>query len=94
MQDGSFKILLAHQPFIADEASHYGFHLQLSGHTHGGQFFQWNFLIGFFQKYAKGLYRLKSMQLYVNQGTGYWGPSLRLGTYCELTQIVLRKGGK
>lgn len=94
MQNGSFKILLAHQPFIADEASNFGFNLQLSGHTHGGQFFPWNFLIGFFQKYAKGLYQVKNMQLYVNQGTGYWGPSLRLGTYCELTQIVLRKSGK
>ncbi len=90
----SFKIFLSHQPFVADEAAKYGFDLQLSGHTHGGQFFPWNFLIGFFQKYAKGRYRVGNMQLYVNQGTGYWGPSLRLGTYCELTQIVLRKSGK
>ena len=90
----AFKILLAHQPFVADEAAKQGFDLQLSGHTHGGQFFPWNFLIGFFQKYAKGAYRVGNMQLYVNQGTGYWGPSLRLGTYCELTQIVLRKSAK
>lgn len=84
-----FKILLSHQPSLANKAWDKGFSLQLSGHTHGGQFFPWNLLIGFFQKYPKGLYRIKDMQLYVNQGTGYWGPSLRLGTYCELTVITL-----
>ncbi|MEK2689834.1 metallophosphoesterase [Bdellovibrio sp. GT3] len=87
----AFKIFLAHQPAIADKACDKGFDLQLSGHTHGGQFFPWNFLIVFFQRYPKGLYRIKNMQLYVNQGTGYWGPSLRLGTFCELTEITLKK---
>ncbi|WP_413291691.1 metallophosphoesterase [Bdellovibrio sp. HCB185ZH] len=87
----AFKIFLAHQPNIADKACDKGFDLQLSGHTHGGQFFPWNFLIVFFQRYPKGLYSLKNMRLYVNQGTGYWGPSLRLGTFCELTEITLKK---
>jgi predicted MPP superfamily phosphohydrolase len=86
----SFKILLAHQPFQAPQADAAGFDLQLSGHTHGGQFFPWNFLIGFFQKYPKGLYKVGNLSLYVNQGTGYWGPSLRMGTYCEVTEITLR----
>jgi len=91
LSEDAFKILLAHQPQIAPEAAKTGFDLQLSGHTHGGQFFPWNFLIGFFQKYAKGLYYVSGLQVYVNQGTGYWGPSLRLGTFCELTEIVLTK---
>lgn len=90
----SFKILLSHQPSMAEKAHNLGIDLQLSGHTHGGQFFPWNWLIVFFEKYSKGLYRVGNMQLYVNQGTGYWGPQLRLGTYCELTEIVLRKEGK
>jgi len=91
LHENSFKILLSHQPTLADSAAPLGIDLQLSGHTHGGQFFPWNLLIGFFQKYGKGLYHIKGMQLYVNQGTGYWGPSLRLGTYCELAEIRLRK---
>jgi predicted MPP superfamily phosphohydrolase len=91
LKPGAFHLFLAHQPNIAPQAAEAGFDLQLSGHTHGGQFFPWNFLIGFFQTYAKGLYRIQNMQLYVNQGTGYWGPSLRLGTYCELTVITLKK---
>ncbi|MGE5085328.1 MAG: metallophosphoesterase [Bacillota bacterium] len=91
LRPDSFKMLLVHQPFLADQACTRGFDLQLSGHTHGGQFFPWNFLIVFFQKYSKGLYKLRDMRLYVNQGTGYWGPSLRLGTFCELTEITLKK---
>lgn len=93
-QPGSFKLLLSHQPSLAEKAKTLGYNLQLSGHTHGGQFFPWNWLIVFFEKYSKGLYRLGDLQLYVNQGTGYWGPQLRLGTYCELTEIVLRKDSK
>jgi hypothetical protein len=90
-RDGSFKLLLSHQPNLAPLAAETGFQAQLSGHTHGGQFFPWNFLIGLFQRYAKGLYNIEGLKLYVNQGTGYWGPSLRLGTYCELAEITLRK---
>lgn len=89
LNEESFKILLAHQPVYADTAAQYQYDLQLSGHTHGGQFFPWNFLIGFFQKYPKGLYQVGALQLYVNQGTGYWGPPLRLGTFCEITSITL-----
>ncbi|WII70653.1 metallophosphoesterase [Bdellovibrio sp. 22V] len=92
LKPGSFKVLLSHQPSLAKHSEKIGIDLQLSGHTHGGQFFPWNWLIVFFEKYAKGLYRIGNLQLYVNQGTGYWGPRLRLGTYCELTEIVLRKG--
>lgn len=87
----AFKILLSHQPTLATQAAPLGIQLQLSGHTHGGQFFPWNLLIDFFQKYGKGLYHIQNLQLYVNQGTGYWGPSLRLGTYCELAEIRLLK---
>ncbi len=89
-RDRQYRVLLSHQPVLADAASAAGFHLQLSGHTHAGQFFPWNLLIGFFQKYAKGFYKIGSLNLYVNQGTGYWGPALRVGTFCEITEITLR----
>lgn len=92
LHPGAFKVLLSHQPSLAPQVEKLGVDLQLSGHTHGGQFFPWNWLIVFFERYAKGLYQVGAMQLYVNQGTGYWGPQLRLGTYCELTEIILRKG--
>jgi len=88
-RDRQYRVLLSHQPVLADAAAEAGFHLQFSGHTHAGQFFPWNLLIGFFQKYAKGFYRIGKLHLYVNQGTGYWGPALRVGTFCEMTELTL-----
>jgi uncharacterized protein len=90
IEPNQYRILLSHQPVLADAASATGVHFQLSGHTHAGQFFPWNLLIGFFQKYAKGFYKIGALNLYVNQGTGYWGPAFRVGTFCEMTEITLR----
>ncbi|MFL9835579.1 metallophosphoesterase [Chryseobacterium terrae] len=85
-----YKILLAHQPNIAKEASEH-FDLQLSGHTHAGQFFPWNLFINITQPYAKGLNRCDKMWVYTNSGTGYWGPPFRLGTRSEITLLHLVK---
>lgn len=90
-ESADFKVLLAHQPKTADEAKNYKFDLQLSGHTHGGQFIPWSLIIRLFQKYPKGLFKIGHMQLYVNRGTGYWGPPDRLGTYGEITHLILEK---
>ena len=87
----SFKILLAHQPKAAIEASKSGIHLQLSGHTHAGQIFPFSYLIYLDQPFNVGLYHLKKMQLYVNPGTGYWGPPLRIGTRAEITLLSLHR---
>jgi predicted MPP superfamily phosphohydrolase len=83
------KILLAHQPKSAYEAESAGFDLQLSGHSHAGQFFPSSILIYFFQPFVKGLYRHKKLWLYVNRGTGYWGPPNRMGVPSEITLIEL-----
>ena len=84
------KILLAHRPQAANDASRYGVDLQLSGHTHGGQFFPFNLLIRWFQPVVSGLHRVGTMLLYVSRGTGYWGPPSRLGVGGEITIIELR----
>lgn len=84
------KILLSHRPdFEALEAETLGFHLQFSGHTHNGQYFPFNMIIGLFQKYTRGLYQVGDMWLYVNPGTGYWGPASRLGVQSEISLIEL-----
>jgi len=88
------KILLAHQPRSAFAARAAGFDLQLSGHTHGGQYFPFNFLVRLFQPFAYGLHRVKGMWLYVSRGTGYWGPPLRLGAPAEITVLELRTAGR
>lgn len=88
----STKILLSHRPQTAKEASDQGVDLQLSGHTHGGQFFPFNLLIKFFQPIVAGLHRVEKTWLYVSRGTGYWGPPSRLGVQGEITVITLTRG--
>jgi predicted MPP superfamily phosphohydrolase len=86
------KILLAHQPKNIFEAARAGYDLQISGHTHGGQFFPWNLLVGFSQPYVSGLHKHASTQIYVSRGTGYWGPPMRVGSPSEITLIKLIAG--
>src|SRR5439155_20919428 len=87
------RVLLAHQPRSAFAARDAGFDLQLSGHTHGGQYFPFNLLVRLFQPLVAGLHRLVAMWLYVSPGTGYWAPPLRLGAPAEITLIQLTRAG-
>lgn len=83
------KLLLAHQPRSAMAAAKAGFDLQLSGHTHGGQFLPWTFFVRFQQPFTAGLARLGSLWVYTSRGTGYWGPPKRLGAPSEITRLRL-----
>ncbi len=87
--DAGAKVLLAHQPSSAMAAADAGFDVQISGHTHGGQFWPWNLFIHFFQPFSSGLHRLKNLWIYVSRGTGYWGPPNRFGVPSEITRIRL-----
>jgi len=81
------RVLLAHQPRSAAEASRAGFQLQLSGHTHGGQFLPWNWFVRLQQPFTAGLHRLQDLWVYVSRGTGYWGPPKRFGAPSEITHL-------
>ena len=83
------RVLLAHQPRSAVAAAAAGFQLQLSGHTHGGQFFPWNLFVPMQQPFTAGLHRLQDMWVYVSRGTGYWGPPKRFGAPSEITLVRL-----
>ena len=83
------RLLLAHQPRTASAAALLGFDLQLSGHTHGGQIWPWNHFVRFQQPYTCGLQRVGEMWIYINRGTGYWGPPKRLGVPSEITHLRL-----
>ena len=85
----SVKILLAHQPRSAPAAAEAGFDLQLSGHTHGGQFFPWNLFVPLQQPFTAGLKRLNRLWVYTSRGTGYWGPPKRFGAPSEITCLRL-----
>ena len=86
---GTVKVLLAHQPRSAPLAEEAGFDLQLSGHTHGGQFWPWNLFVRLQQPFTAGLHRLGEMWVYISRGTGYWGPPMRFGIPSEITRIRL-----
>ena len=83
------RLLLAHQPRSALAAAQAGFDLQLSGHTHGGQFYPWNLLVRLQQPFTAGLHKLQDLWVYTSRGTGYWGPPKRFGAPSEITLLRL-----
>ena len=85
--DAGVRVLLAHQPRSADAAADAGFDVQLSGHTHGGQFWPFNLFVPLQQPFTAGLHRLRRLWVYTSRGTGYWGPPLRLGAPSEITRL-------
>ena len=94
--DGAFTVLLAHEPDVADIAQGYGVHLQLSGHSHGGQVYipgvpsTWLPLLG--RKYPRGLYRVGRMWLYTSRGLGSAFPPIRHNCPPEVTLLRLEQG--
>lgn len=92
------SILLSHQPKVIQELSNLKvnpMNLILSGHTHGGQIFPFNFLVLLQQPFVKGLHKLgENSQVYVSQGSGTWGPPMRLGTQSEVTLFYLMPTNK
>ena len=87
-----FRLLLAHNPRLAPLGAAAGFDLQLSGHTHAGQFFPWTLAVRLVHApHVAGLSREGAMQVYVSAGTGTWGPPVRFGTNPELTLLRLMR---
>ncbi len=86
-----FKLLLAHQPRSVFRASRLGFDLQVSGHTHAGQFFPWSLFVGLAQPVTAGLHLWDRTWIYVSRGTGYWGPPNRAGVPSEITLLTLER---
>jgi predicted MPP superfamily phosphohydrolase len=83
-------VLLSHQPMNIKEAVAAGVDLQISGHTHGGQFFPFRWAAKLVLPAIEGLYEFGNTKLYVSQGTGYWGPPMRIGTHGEISLLTLR----
>lgn len=85
----NYKILLAHNPTMAEAYLARGFDLQLSGHTHGGQIFPFHLPVWIVNHYLAGLYEVGKGKLYISRGTGYWGPPMRLFAPSDMTLIRL-----
>ena len=83
------SILLTHAPDHPEIAESAGVSLQLSGHTHLGQFIPWSWMARrIYRQFVYGLSRIGKMQVFTSSGAGTWGPPLRLGSKSEI--VVLR----
>jgi len=87
------NILLYHAPVGTEDARRAGVMVQLSGHTHAGQLYPFNFFVKLMYRYTRGLYDLDGLLLYVTPGTGTWGPPMRLGSSNEITLITFAPAG-
>jgi predicted MPP superfamily phosphohydrolase len=84
------SILLFHPPTKINYLSKMGINLTLSGHTHGGQIFPFNLFVRMAYPYTHGLHNKENSYEYVCQGTGTWGPPMRLGTNNEIAVINIK----
>jgi len=85
-------ILLSHSPLESERAAIAGAQLMLSGHTHAGQIWPFNFLVRLKYPLLAGRYEVADMTLIVGRGTGTWGPPMRLWHPSEILRIKLRTG--
>jgi uncharacterized protein len=85
LDDESFVVLMYHRPHGFEAAARKGIDLMLSGHTHNGQIFPFHLVVKSAFDRVAGLYELGQSRLYVSQGTGTWGPVMRVGTRAEIT---------
>jgi hypothetical protein len=82
------SILLVHDPNVLSIAVEAGISLQLSGHTHRGQFFPFTKIVSrIYGIYTYGLHRFDNLQVYTSCGVGTWGPPMRLGSNPEIVMI-------
>lgn len=84
-------VLLAHQPRQAFQANGHGVSLQLSGHTHGGQIWPFQYLVKLQQPVVAGFAMVGDVPVFTSRGAGFWGPPLRIGAPAEVPILVLRR---
>lgn len=87
-------ILMDHQPFRLHEAEEAGVDLQLSGHTHNGQLWPFNYITKRVYELSWGYKQRGKTHYYVSSGIGTWGPPLKLGNHAEIVHVTLSLSGK
>jgi len=90
IQEDLFNLILVHKPTLWDHI-YEKTDLMLSGHTHNGQIFPFNFFVRLQFKNIYGLYKKITSNLYVSSGSGCWGPKMRLGSSNEIVEIFISK---
>ncbi len=90
IKPGNFNLLLTHTPMYFEEAAQNGVDLMLSGHNHNGQIWPFNYIVKLTTPYLQGHFKYENSNLYVNSGTFFWGPPMRLGSKNEVVFITLK----
>jgi predicted MPP superfamily phosphohydrolase len=85
-------ILLSHTPWQTEKAAKAGVSLMLSGHTHGGQIWPFDYVVKRAYPLLEGRYEVDGMTLIVCRGTGTWGPRMRFWRPSEILRLKLRAG--
>lgn len=82
-------ICIDHQPWELEEVQRNGIDFQFSGHTHNGQFFPVNLIVGAMYEKAYGLIQKGDAKIYVSSGLGLWGAPYRIGTNSEIVSVKM-----
>jgi uncharacterized protein len=82
-------IMLDHQPYNLDRSAAAGVDLQLSGHTHHGQLWPFNFITRAIYSISRGYGEIEGMKVYVSNGIGTWGPPVRTGSRPEIVLLTV-----
>lgn len=83
-------IVMNHQPFNLKEAADAKVDLHLSGHTHNGQLWPFNYLTDAIFELSWGYLKKGDTNFYVSSGYGTWGPSVRTGNRPEVVIFKLK----
>jgi len=83
-------IVMNHQPFNLSEASDLNVDLHLSGHTHNGQLWPFNYITKAIFELSWGYLKKGNTHFYVSSGFGTWGPSVRTGNRPEVVIFKLK----
>jgi len=83
-------VFLSHSPLQAENAARAGAGLMISGHTHGGQIWPFNYLVQRRYPLLAGLYQVEGMPVIVMRGAGTWGPRMRLFRRGDILRVTLR----
>lgn len=87
-------ILMDHQPYRLEQAEQNGVDVQLSGHTHHGQLWPFNYITKKIYEVSRGYKKKGNTHIYVSCGVGTWGPPIRTGNTPEVMHVILRFTGK
>jgi predicted MPP superfamily phosphohydrolase len=91
IDNSKFCILMYHRPVKLKTLSKTGINLALTGHTHAGQIFPFNYIVGLFYPYVSGRQNHNNTYIYGTSGTGTWGSRMRLGSRSEIVLLEIRK---